>query len=119
MSALMPGVNALEGIGIAEAPRGTLIHHYKVNEDGAITWANLIIATGNNNLAIGRSINQVSHHYIDGKQIQEGMLNRVSAVLRAYDPCLSCSSHAGNQYPVEIQLVDTDGSVLDTVRNST
>jgi NAD-reducing hydrogenase large subunit len=111
------GVNALEGIGMAEAPRGTLIHHYKVNEDGAMTWANLIIATGHNNLAIGHSINQVSHHYIDGKKIQEGMLNRVSAVVRAYDPCLSCSTHAGDQVPLEIRLVDADGSVLDTVRS--
>ncbi|HET6194724.1 MAG TPA: nickel-dependent hydrogenase large subunit, partial [Acetobacteraceae bacterium] len=111
------GVNALEGIGMSEAPRGTLIHHYKVNEDGAITWANLIIATGNNNLAIGRSIQQVSQHFVDGKRLQDGMLNRVQAVLRAYDPCLSCSTHATGQYPVEVQLVDTDGSVLDSVRN--
>jgi NAD-reducing hydrogenase large subunit len=111
------GVNALEGVGMSEAPRGTLIHHYKVNEDGAITWANLIIATGNNNLAIGRSINQVSRHFVDGNKLQDGMLNRVQAVLRAYDPCLSCSTHATGQYPVEIQLVDADGSVLDSVRN--
>ncbi|HEY2621440.1 MAG TPA: Ni/Fe hydrogenase subunit alpha [Acetobacteraceae bacterium] len=111
------GVNALEGIGMAEAPRGTLIHHYKVNEDGAITWANLIIATGNNNLAIGRSINQVSRHYVDGNRLQDGMLNRVQAVLRAYDPCLSCSTHAAGQYPVEIRLIDAAGSVLDSMRN--
>jgi NAD-reducing hydrogenase large subunit len=111
------GVNALEGVGMSEAPRGTLIHHYKVNEDGAITWANLIIATGNNNLAIGHSINQVSRHFVDGNKLQDGMLNRVQAVLRAYDPCLSCSTHATGQYPVEIQLIDADGSVLDSVRN--
>jgi NAD-reducing hydrogenase large subunit len=82
-----------------------------------MVWANLIIATGHNNLAIGHSINQVSRHYIDGKKIQEGMLNRVSAVVRAYDPCLSCSTHAGDQVPLEIRLVDADGSVLDTVRS--
>ena len=110
------GVNALEGIGMAEAPRGVLTHHYKVNEDGAIVWANLIIATGHNNLSIGRSIGQVSRHYIDGKRITDGMLNRVQAVLRAYDPCLSCSTHAGGQYPVELQLLDADGTVLDSVR---
>jgi NAD-reducing hydrogenase large subunit len=110
------GVNALEGIGMAEAPRGVLMHHYKVNEDGAMVWANLIIATGHNNLSIGRSINQVASHYIDSKRMQEGMLNRVSAVLRAYDPCLSCSTHAANPYGVEIQLVDNDGSVLDSIR---
>ena len=80
------GVNALEGVGMAEAPRGSLVHHYKVNEDGAITWANLIIATGNNNLAIGRSINQVSRHYVDGNKLQDGMLNRVQAVLRGLRP---------------------------------
>jgi NAD-reducing hydrogenase large subunit len=108
------GVNALEGIGMAEAPRGVLTHHYKVNEDGAIVWANLIIATGHNNLSIGRSINQVSRHFVDGKKLREGMLNRVSAVLRAYDPCLSCSTHAENPYAIEIQLVAADGSVLDS-----
>ena len=111
------GVNALEGIGMSEAPRGTLIHHYKVNEDGAMIWANLVIATGNNNLAIGRSITQVSRHYVDGTKLQEGMLNRVQAVLRAYDPCLSCSTHAIGQYPVDIQLVDAGGALLDSVRN--
>ena len=88
------GVNALEGVGVAEAPRGTLIHHYKVNEDGAIVAVNLIIATGNNNLAIGHSITQVGRHFVDGNRLQDGMLNRVQAVLRAYDPCLSCSTHA-------------------------
>ncbi len=111
------GVNALEGVGIIEAPRGTLIHHYKVNEEGAITWANLIVATGNNNLAIGRSVDQVAKHFIDGTKMKEGMLNRVSAVVRAYDPCLSCSTHAAGEVPLEIRLVDADGSLLDTVRN--
>ncbi len=111
------GVNALEGVGVAEAPRGTLIHHYKVNEDGAIVAVNLIIATGNNNLAIGHSITQVSRHYVDGNRLQDGMLNRVQAVLRAYDPCLSCSTHAVGQYAVDIRLIGADGSELDAVRN--
>ncbi len=111
------GVNALEGVGIIEAPRGTLIHHYKVNEEGAITWANLIVATGNNNLAIGRSVDQVAKHFIHGKKIKEGMLNRVAAVVRAYDPCLSCSTHAADQYPLEINLVDADGTRLQTLRS--
>ncbi len=110
------GVNALEGIGMAEAPRGVLTHHYKVNEDGAIVWVNLIIATGHNNLSIGRSINEVSRHYVVGKQITDGMLNRVQAVLRAYDPCLSCSTHATGQYAVDVELVDATGAVLDTAR---
>jgi NAD-reducing hydrogenase large subunit len=110
------GVNALEGVGIAEAPRGILIHHYKVNESGAIIWANLIIATGHNNLAINRSVDQVARHFIHGRKLQEGVLNRVSAVVRAYDPCLSCSTHADGLYPMEISLVGAGGEVFDTAR---
>jgi NAD-reducing hydrogenase large subunit len=110
-------VNALEGVGVAEAPRGILIHHYKVDEQGAMRWANLIIATGHNNLAIGRSIEQVSRRYVDGNHLQEGMLNRVSAVVRAYDPCLSCSTHAGGVLPLRIQLVSADGALLDEIAN--
>jgi len=111
------GVNALEGVGMIEAPRGTLIHHYKVNEEGAITWANLIVATGHNNLAIGRSVQQVSEHYIDGTKLTEGMLNHVSAVVRAYDPCLSCSTHADGSLALRIRLVDADGNLLDEIAN--
>jgi NAD-reducing hydrogenase large subunit len=107
------GVNALEGVGMIEAPRGTLIHHYKVNPEGGITWANLIVATGHNNLAMGRSVNQVSKHFIDGTKLTEGMLNHVSAVVRAYDPCLSCSTHAFGMPALRIQLVDDQGRVLD------
>jgi NAD-reducing hydrogenase large subunit len=110
------GVNALEGVGMAEAPRGVLIHHYKVDEQGAIRWANLIIATGHNNLAINRAVEQVSKRFIDGNKLQEGMLNRVSAVVRAYDPCLSCSTHAAGQAALHIQLRGPDGAVLDELR---
>ena len=109
------GVNTLEGIGMIEAPRGTLIHHYKVNEDGAIVWANLIVATGHNNFAIGKSVQQVSEHFIDGTKLTEGMLNRVSAVVRAYDPCLSCSTHAWDQPAVRIVLRSSSGTVLDEI----
>ena len=111
------GVNCLEGVGMVEAPRGTLIHHYKVNPEGAITWANLIVATGHNNLAIGRSVQQVSEKYIDGARLTEGMLNHVSAVVRAYDPCLSCSTHADGSIPLRIELLDAEGNLLDTVEN--
>jgi NAD-reducing hydrogenase large subunit len=107
------GVNALEGVGMIEAPRGTLIHHYKVNPEGAITWANLIVATGHNNLAMGQSVNQVSKHYVDGTKLNEGMLNRVSAVVRAYDPCLSCSTHAFGVPALQIRLVNHEGKLLD------
>ncbi len=111
------GVNALEGVGMIEAPRGTLIHHYKVNEDGAITWANLIVATGHNNLAIGRAVQQVAEHYVDGAHLTEGMLNHVSAVVRAYDPCLSCSTHADGSPAITIQLRDPQGILLNEVAN--
>jgi len=111
------GVNALEGVGMIEAPRGTLIHHYKVNPEGAITWANLIVATGHNNLAIGRSVQQVAEHYVDGTKLNEGMLNHVSAVVRAYDPCLSCSTHADGSLAMKIQLLDAEGRLLDEVAN--
>ncbi len=107
------GPNNMEGVGICEAPRGTLFHHYKVNEDGLITWANLIIATGNNNLAMNRGILQAAKHFVDGKNLKEGMLNRVEAVIRCFDPCLSCSTHALGKMPMQIQLVDADGEIVD------
>jgi len=110
------GVNALEGVGMAEAPRGVLIHHYKVNEDGAIVWVNLIVATGHNNLAISRGVDQVARRYVDGGKFKEGMLNRVSAVVRCYDPCLSCSTHAADQFPLDIQLVNPAGEMVDRIR---
>jgi NAD-reducing hydrogenase large subunit len=84
-----------------------------VDEQGAIRWANLIVATGHNNLAINQSIDQVSRRFIDGTKLKEGMLNRVAAVVRAYDPCLSCSTHALGGLPLRIQLLAPDGTVLD------
>jgi NAD-reducing hydrogenase large subunit len=109
------GVNELEGVGIAEAPRGTLIHHYHVDEHGLITRANLIIATGHNNLAINRGILQVARQFVQSEKIQEGALNRVEAVVRAFDPCLSCSTHAFGQMPLRLQLLAADGALIDQV----
>jgi NAD-reducing hydrogenase large subunit len=106
------GVNALEGVGIAEAPRGTLIHHYTVDESGAMRSMNLIIATGHNNLAIGRSITQAAKAYVHGPEIPEEALNRIQAVVRAYDPCLSCSTHAAGTPELDIRVVDARGTVL-------
>jgi NAD-reducing hydrogenase large subunit len=111
------GVNALEGVGMIEAPRGTLIHHYKVDENGAIVWANLIVATGHNNRAISDGVRQVSEHFIHGDRLEEGMLNRVSALVRAYDPCLSCSTHAMGAPALDISLVDRQGTLLDRIRS--
>jgi NAD-reducing hydrogenase large subunit len=108
--------NRSEGIGVAEAPRGTLIHHYRIDEDGLMTWMNLIIATGHNNLAMNQGIRQVAEAYVDGNQLQEGMLNRVEAVIRCFDPCLSCASHAFGQMPLRIELKDPAGRVLDSLQ---
>jgi len=107
--------NALEGVGAAEAPRGTLFHHYKIDEQGLIRWANLIIATGQNNLAMNRSVLQVAQRYVQGEKLTHGMLNRVEAVIRAYDPCLSCSTHAVGQMALKVQLLSPDGNLLDEV----
>jgi len=106
-------VNNLEGIGVSEAPRGTLIHHYKVGENGLMQSANLVIATGHNNLALNRGVLQVAKHFIKGRVLSEGMLNRVEAVVRAYDPCLSCSTHAAGQMGLHIELRDHEGALLD------
>lgn len=107
------GPNAGEGIGVVEAPRGTLIHHYKVDEQGRITWANLIVSTTHNNLAMNRSVKQVAHRYVIGDRLTEGMLNRVEAVIRTFDPCLSCSTHAQNELALRVQLVGPGGELLD------
>jgi len=107
--------NAMEGVGASEAPRGTLFHHYKIDENGLIRWANLIIATGQNNLAMNRSVLQVAKHFVHGDRLTPGMLNRVEAVIRTYDPCLSCSTHALGEMALRIQLVSAAGEVVDEV----
>ncbi len=108
--------NSTSGIGVSEAPRGILMHHYRSNKNGKIEWANLIIATGHNNLAMNRGVLQVAKHYVKGDKLEEGMLNRVEAVVRAFDPCLSCSTHAIGQMPLHIQLMNPDGSIADEVK---
>jgi NAD-reducing hydrogenase large subunit len=109
------GVNRLEGAGQAEAPRGVLHHHYKVDDNGKMTWSNLVIATGQNNNAMNRGVLQVARSYIRDGKFTEGILNRVEAVVRTFDPCLSCSSHALGQMPLHISLVSADGDELDRI----
>ena len=101
-----------EGVGVIEAPRGTLIHHYWVNENGAIERVNLIVATGHNNIAMNRSIALVAREYIHHGEIREGMLNRVEGAIRCYDPCLSCSTHALGQMALKIRICGPEGEVL-------
>jgi NAD-reducing hydrogenase large subunit len=106
--------NAREGIGVSEAPRGTLMHHYRINNEGLVVWANLIIATGHNSLAMNRGVLQVAKHFVDGTRLEEGALNRVEAVIRAFDPCLSCSTHAAGQLALRVDLMAADGTLLDS-----
>ncbi len=109
------GLNRLEAVGVVEAPRGTLFHHYRVDEDGKIVWANFIVSTSHNNLPMNESVKQVAKRYVKGESLTEGMLNRVEAVIRAYDPCLSCATHAWGQMPLQIELYDDKGQLLDTL----
>ncbi len=108
--------NSLEGVGISEAPRGTLIHHYRIDGHGAIQWLNLIIATGHNNLAINRGVHQVAKQFVKSDRLEEGMLNRVEAIVRVFDPCLSCSTHALGRMPLRLQLVGPAGELLDELQ---
>jgi len=103
------------GVGISEAPRGTLLHHYEIDKNGLITKVNMIIATGHNNLAMNTGILQAAKQFVKGDKIPEGALNRVEAVIRCFDPCLSCSTHAFGQMPITIELHAADGTVLDEV----
>jgi NAD-reducing hydrogenase large subunit len=105
--------NRSRGIGIAEAPRGMLIHDYEVDKHCQMTKANLIIATGHNNLAMNAGVKQVAQHWISGHKLEEHMLNRVEAVIRCYDPCLSCATHAMGKMPLHIELTDACGKVVD------
>jgi NAD-reducing hydrogenase large subunit len=107
-----------EGVGVIEAPRGTLWHHYWVDEHGKLEKVNLIVATGNNNYAMSRAVEEVAKQYIHGDTVKEGALNRVEAAIRAYDPCLSCSTHAVGQMPMVVQVVAPDGSVLKQINRS-
>jgi NAD-reducing hydrogenase large subunit len=111
----MASVNRLEGAGQAEAPRGTLMHNYKVDENGLITWANLVIATGQNNNAMNQGVLQAARAYVRDGQFTPGVLNRIEAVVRAFDPCLSCSTHAFGQMPLALSLLDARGVVVDQV----
>ena len=108
--------NCEEGVGISEAPRGTLLHHYKVDRNGLMRWANLIIATGHNNLAMNRGVKQAATYFVRDGKLSPGALNRVEAVIRAFDPCLSCSTHAIGQMPIRIEVRDPAGALLDHCR---
>jgi NAD-reducing hydrogenase large subunit len=112
------GQKQLEGVGVVEAPRGTLFHHYRINENDQIVMANLIVSTTNNNQPMNEAVNYVANKVMKGKsQITEGMTNAVEVAIRAYDPCLSCATHALGQMPLEILLYDAKNRLIDTKRS--
>ncbi|ESQ14964.1 MAG TPA: Ni/Fe hydrogenase subunit alpha [Chromatiaceae bacterium] len=104
------------GIGVIEAPRGTLFHHYEVGDDGLVRRANLIVSTTHNNQVMNESIREVARVYLDGNRLTEPLLNRIEIAIRAYDPCLSCATHALGKMPLEIELLDADGNVRQRMR---
>jgi NAD-reducing hydrogenase large subunit len=111
---VLRGQRRPEGVGLIEAPRGTLFHHYKVNEDGQITMCNLIVSTTHNNEPMNRAVKSVAKRYLSGQKITEGLLNHVEVAIRAYDPCLSCATHALGHMPLEVSLIDSQGRVVDS-----
>jgi NAD-reducing hydrogenase large subunit len=110
---LVRGERREETVGILEAPRGTLIHHYRVNEHDQVTMANLIVSTTHNNEPMNRAVQRVAEERLQGVEITEGLLNEVEVAIRAYDPCLSCATHAMGQMPLVVELVGHDGQLLD------
>ncbi len=103
------------GVGMIEAPRGTLIHHYRVNEDDQIVRANLIVSTTHNNQAMNEAIREVAKKYLDGRQLTEGLLNHIEVAIRCFDPCLSCATHALGRMPLELELIDAEGTQIDRI----
>jgi NAD-reducing hydrogenase large subunit len=113
------GARTGEGIGVIEAPRGTLFHHYRVDANDLVTFCNLIVSTTNNNQAMNEAIRAVAMQYLDGREITEGLLNHIEVAIRAYDPCLSCATHALGQMPLEVTLQDAAGTAVSRLsRNS-
>lgn len=115
---VVKGTKQKEGVGLIEAPRGTLFHHYRINDNDQIEMANLIVSTTNNNEPMNRSVNYVAKAIMTGKEIiTEGMMNSVEVAIRAYDPCLSCATHALGKMPLEISLYDEDNNLIDRKRS--
>ena len=112
------GPRRRSGVGVIEAPRGTLIHHYEVGDDDLVTMCNLIVSTTHNNQAMNEAVRSVAREYLDGQTLTEGLLNHIEVAIRAYDPCLSCATHALGQMPLDVALVGPDGALIDRVTKS-
>jgi len=106
------GPRGRSGVGIIEAPRGTLIHHYEVDDRDLVTMCNLIVSTTHNNQAMNEAIRQVARTYIDGHEPSEGLLNHIEVAIRAFDPCLSCATHALGKMPLAVEIVDASGNLV-------
>jgi NAD-reducing hydrogenase large subunit len=111
---VVTGERRSEGVAIIEAPRGTLLHHYRVDANDQVTMANLIVSTTNNNEAMNRSVTRVAIDDLTGHEITEGLLNHIEVAIRAYDPCLSCATHALGDMPLIVTLEDADGATIAT-----
>ena len=107
------GERQARGVGVIEAPRGTLIHHYRVDEHDQVVRANLIVSTTHNNQAMNTAIREVARRELDGRELTEGLLNHIEVAVRAFDPCLSCATHAMGRMPLAVELVDAAGAVVD------
>lgn len=109
------GERVPQGVGVLEAPRGTLIHHYQVNDDDLVTMCNLIVSTTHNNQAMNEAIRTVARQYLSGNEITEGLLNHIEVAIRAFDPCLSCATHALGKMPLAAELIDVEGKLLHSL----
>ena len=115
---MVEGERRMEGVGVIEAPRGTLFHHYRVDENDLITMANLIVSTTNNNQAMNEAVRHVARRYLNGREVTEGLLNHIEVAIRAFDPCLSCATHALGKMPLAVELVDPEGHVVHSLSRS-
>jgi NAD-reducing hydrogenase large subunit len=113
------GAHQREGVGVIEAPRGTLIHHYRVNDDDLVTMCNLIVSTTHNNQPMNEAVRRVAKRYLSGRKLTEGLLNHIEVAIRAFDPCLSCATHALGKMPLQVELLDATGQMVDRLRSGT
>ncbi len=117
---MVRGERRLEGVGVLEAPRGTLFHHYQIDENDQVTMCNLIVSTTSNNESMNRAITKVAQDHLSGhSSITEGMLNHVEVAIRAYDPCLSCATHAVGQMPLKVTIYDSQGQIVEEKTRAT
>ena len=115
---LTSGTRQRSAVGMIEAPRGTLIHDYDVGDDDLVTRCNLIVSTTHNNQAMNEAVRAVARDYLDGRELTEGLLNHIEVAIRAYDPCLSCATHALGRMPLEVELLAPDGALIDRLVKS-